>query len=153
VVWVSVRTTGFHPASVDQPKDLSYDDSTFATGVRMELGRQVKNKSKEWEKMAPEMTAEASIRLPNFDGAAADFNSLGRVYVERVTKVTEHYANVIVKLRQEKGDYQSITDLTMRLDAQEASDPHSDATKYKDTIRKLVRAHVAGKIAFPKDPK
>ncbi len=150
VAWANVSTTGFHPAHTDPVSGiLLYDDTTFATGVRMEAGIHYLSGG-EWVKdPTPQLRAAPSIPAPDFSGTyIPNFNAIGNVIMQRVTNIPRHFADEFIAAKNRKGSFNSIAHFIASIFADRRSRNVEITEEFRDAVRKVSTATIENKIKW-----
>jgi hypothetical protein len=108
VIWVRVTSTGYHPGFDDPIRNISYDNETYVKSIRFQAGiffpgqDPTPDDKTDWIKDTTSVLDEkTSVPAPNFKGLPVDLNTVGRVYIERVTRVSSHFAREIADRRDQ----------------------------------------------------
>jgi hypothetical protein len=153
VVWVDVATQGFYPAFTEPITNVQlYDNTTFASAVRMQAGMHYFRNGAWTKDPAPQLDSSTSVPAPNLIGTyQPNFNSIGRDLIVRITGIPEGFAREII---DERGGTPAVrphnnwAQLMARMFASRRSRNVAITDQFRDAISQIGTATGQGKIKF-----
>jgi hypothetical protein len=107
------------------------------------------DESKQWTKdPTPQIAASTPVPKPDFEGLPVDLNTVGRLYIERMTGVSKYFAQEIAALAA-PGRWSSYAAFRKDLvDQRKAEQRPTDTDEFLQSLAQVKAAEVANKIRF-----
>lgn len=147
VVWIEV-TVKHHKADSDEVRNLKWDASTFPRSIKMAGGLHFPDESKKWVKDPDtQVSAETDVQPPDFEGLPIDLNTVGRLYVQRVTGVSQYFAEEIAAITK-PGKWKSFSDFEKDMRKQRKAANLAITKEFEAALETVKKAEERGRLRF-----